>query len=132
MVPLCIDCALVVCIVGEYFIQIELYKNLICKYQDVLKMPLIYVYSSHLTGHWSLLLKNQDTWYIGNDADNFIVASEDLVAKCEMFMYTKAEQIDVSWASEKHLQFHFCNKNGNVLLSLVGTQCGCHGHQHGC
>ena len=128
MVPLCIDCALVVCIVGEYFIQIELYKNLICKYQDVLKMPLIYVYSSHLTGHWSLLLKNQDTWYIGNDADNFVVASEDLVAKCEMFMYTKAEQIDV----RNICYFISATKMVNVLLSLVGTQCGCHGHQHGC
>lgn len=52
---------------------------------------------SHLTGHWSLLLKKENVWYLGNDKEAFVVTTEDMVSKCLMFMYTKAEQVDVSF-----------------------------------
>ena len=43
-----------------------------------------------------MCVKDGDTWYSGSDADEFIVASEDTVSSCEMFMFTRTERIDVS------------------------------------
>ena len=61
-----------------------------------LKLFSFYPDCSHLTGHWRVCVKDGDTWYSGSDADEFIVASEDTVSSCEMFMFTRTERIDVS------------------------------------
>ena len=59
-------------------------------------LMIITILGSHLSGHYNLISKKNGRFFLGSDEKAFIEASIATVESCEMYLYSKADEVSVS------------------------------------